>query len=77
VPKIDWFADDADNLPRSEARPRRERLAREARERRARLEQIIAVASLPPATVERSTRQPLHQIWGAPIRRQPERSNGT
>jgi hypothetical protein len=72
VPKIDWF-DNSDDLPRWEPRPRRERLARETRDRRTRLEQIIALASLPPpSSVDLPVKPPLHLIWGAPVRRPAE-----
>jgi hypothetical protein len=68
VPKIDWF-DNTDDLPRWEPRPRRERQARDARDRRARLEQIIAVTSLPsPSAADLPARRPLHLIWGTPTR---------
>jgi hypothetical protein len=68
VPKIDWF-DNFDDQPRWEPRARRDRLHRDPRDRRTRLEQIIAMASFPPPTVqEPPVRRPLHLIWGAPVR---------
>jgi hypothetical protein len=71
MPKIDWF-DDAEQ-PRWEPRPRRERLSREQRLRRARLEQLIAITANPPL-VEPPGRQPLHLIWGTPVRPRSEGS---
>jgi hypothetical protein len=68
VPKIDWF-DSFDDQPRWEPRPRRDRLHRDPRDRRTRLEQIIAMASLPPVVQEPPVRRPLHLIWGSPTRR--------
>jgi hypothetical protein len=68
VPKIDWF-DNTDDQPRWEPRARRERLPRDLRERRARLDQIIAMASSPPLVPDVATRRPLHLIWGVPMRR--------
>jgi len=65
VPKIDWFQDN-DNQPHWEPRQKRDRASREARDRRARLEQIIAMASGPPATPEPPIKRPLHLIWGRP-----------
>ena len=68
VPKIDWF-DNFDDQARWEPRIRRDRFRRDPRDRRTRLEQIIAMASLPPATQpEPPARRPLHLIWGAPVR---------
>jgi hypothetical protein len=67
VPKIDWL-DSFDDQPRWAPRVRRDRLQRDARERRTRLEQIIAMASLPPAEKEPPIKRPLHLIWGAPLR---------
>jgi hypothetical protein len=66
VPKIDWF-DNSDNQPRWEPRPRRERATRELRDRRTRLEQIIAMAAMPPALPEPPIKRPLHLIWGPPV----------
>jgi hypothetical protein len=68
MPKIDWVQDN-DNQPRWEPRTRRERTSREARDRRARLEQIIAIASGAPPTPEQPIKRPLHLIWGAPVAR--------
>jgi hypothetical protein len=68
VPKIDWLDDDEDQR-RWEPRLRRERLPRGPRERRARLEQIVALAATPPLHDAGPTRQPLHLIWGVPVRR--------
>jgi hypothetical protein len=69
VPKIDWF-DNSDEPPRWEPRPRRERLGREPRDRRARLEQIMAMAALPPpSSADLPVKPPLHLIWGRPVRR--------
>jgi hypothetical protein len=67
VPKIDWF-DNFDDQPRWEPRIRRDRFRRD---RRTRLEQIIAMASLPPVVSEPAVRRPLHLIWGVPAR-QPD-----
>ena len=67
MPKIDWF-DAFDDQPRWEPRIRRDRLRREARDRRTRLEQIIAMASLPPLVQEPPIKRPLHLIWGQPLR---------
>jgi len=67
MPKIDWF-DNTDDQPRWEPRARRERLPRDVRERRARLDQIIAMASSPPLVPDVATRRPLHLIWGLPMR---------
>jgi len=69
VPKIDWVDDNNnENQPRWEPRPRRERAARETRDRRARLEQIIAMAAVPPVLPEPPLRRPLHLIWGPPTK---------
>jgi hypothetical protein len=70
VPKIDWFSDNGDDQPHWEPRPRRERAARDPRDRRARLEQIIAAASLPPSISMSNVplKRPLHLIWGVPVR---------
>jgi hypothetical protein len=76
VPKIDWF-DNTDDQPRWEPRPRRDRAPRDGRDRRARLEQIIAMAALPPAVSEPPIKRPLHLIWGAPIRRPASEIDGT
>jgi hypothetical protein len=67
VPKIDWLDDDEDQR-RWEPRVRRERLPHGVRERRARLEQIIALAAATPVRDAGPTRQPLHLIWGVPVR---------
>ena len=68
VPKIDWF-DSFDDQPRWEPRVRRDRLRRDPRDRRTRLEQIIAMASLPPVVQDPPTvKRPLHLIWGPPVR---------
>jgi hypothetical protein len=67
VPKIDWF-DSFDDQPRWEPRIRRDRLRRDPRDRRTRLEQIIAMASLPPLVQEPPLKRPLHLIWGKPVR---------
>jgi hypothetical protein len=67
VPKIDWF-EDFDDLSRWEPRLKRDRLRRDGRDRRTRLEQIIAMAALPPVVQEPPARRPLHLIWGPPIR---------
>ena len=42
-----------------------------SRDRRTRLEQIIAMASLPPIVQEPPIKRPLHLIWGVPTRRSP------
>jgi hypothetical protein len=68
VPKIDWF-DSFDDQPRWEPRIRRDRFRRDPRDRRTRLEQIIAMAALPPMGQEQPVRRPLHLIWGTPVRR--------
>jgi hypothetical protein len=68
VPKIDWF-DNFDDQPRWEPRLRRDRFRRDPRDRRTRLEQIIAMAALPPLTQEPAARRPLHLIWGVPVQR--------
>ncbi|HEY1294024.1 MAG TPA: hypothetical protein VGJ60_13175 [Chloroflexota bacterium] len=74
MPKIDWF-DNFDDQPRWEPRIRRDRFRRDPRDRRTRLEQIIAMASLPPATQpEPQVRRPLHLIWGAPVRERSDDS---
>jgi hypothetical protein len=67
VPKIDWF-DNLDDQPRWEPRIRRDRFRRDARDRRTRIEQIIAMAALPPLVQEPAVRRPLHLIWGTPVR---------
>jgi hypothetical protein len=44
------------------------------------LEQIIAMAALPPVVQEPPVRRPLHLIWGAPVRpsaAQDSQANGT
>jgi len=70
VPRIDWVDDNNyDNLPRWEPRPRRERAFRQIHDQRARLEQIIAMAAVPPVLPEPPVRRPLHLIWGRPIAR--------
>jgi hypothetical protein len=66
VPKIDWI-DDGDDQPRSEPRPRRERLKGEALDRRTRFQLAIAVAASPPYVADLPVKLPLHLIWGAPI----------
>jgi len=71
VPKIDWF-DNFDDQPRWEPRIRRDRFRRDPRDRRTRLEQIIAMTSLPPVTQDPPVRRPLHLIWGTPVRRSAE-----
>jgi len=71
VPKIEWF-DTFDDQPRWEPRIRRDRFRRDPRDRRTRLEQIIAMAGLPPVAQEPPAHRPLHLIWGAPVRRTPE-----
>jgi hypothetical protein len=76
VPKIDWF-DNTDDQPRWEPRARRDRLPRDVRERRARLDQIIALASSSPLVPDLPTRRPLHLIWGVPIRRPATDAEGT
>ncbi|MBV9578350.1 MAG: hypothetical protein JO057_07160 [Chloroflexi bacterium] len=67
MPKIDWF-DSFDDQPRWEPRIRRDRFRRDPRDRRARLEQILAMTSLPPVTQDPPVRRPLHLIWGTPVR---------
>jgi hypothetical protein len=68
VPKIDWFDDTNDDQPRWEPRLRRERGMRDLKGRRARLQQIIAMASIPPLVADAQVRRPLHLIWGPPSR---------
>jgi hypothetical protein len=68
VPKIDWVGD-SDDQPRWEPRLKRDRLPRGTRDRRVRLDQIIAVASLPPPSVDLPAKRPLHLIWGTPDQR--------
>ena len=68
MPKIDWF-DAFDDQPRWEPRTHRDRFRRDPRDRRTRLEQIIAMSSLPPLVREPPVKRPLHLIWGPPIRR--------
>jgi hypothetical protein len=51
---------------------RRDRLPRDVRERRARLDQIIALASSTPQVPDGPTRRPLHLIWGVPKRHPAE-----
>ena len=67
MPKIDWFEPYEDE-PRWEPRIRRDRLRRDPRDRRTRLEQIIAMASLPPVVQYAPVKRPLHLIWGSPAR---------
>jgi len=67
VTKIDWF-DSFEDQPRWEPRIRRDRFRRDPRDRRTRLEQIIAMTSLPPMVQEPQVRRPLHLIWGRPTR---------
>ena len=68
MPKIDWF-DPYEDESRWEPRIRRDRLRRDPRDRRTRLEQIIAMASLPPVVQDAPVKRPLHLIWGPPVRR--------
>ncbi|HEY2592595.1 MAG TPA: hypothetical protein VGK33_01700 [Chloroflexota bacterium] len=75
MPKIDWF-DSFDDQPRWEPRVRRDRFRRDPRDRRTRLEQIIAMTSLPPVTQDPPVRRPLHLIWGAPVRPKAEDDAG-
>jgi hypothetical protein len=75
VPKIDWL-DAYDEDRRWEPRIRRDRLRRDPRDRRTRLEQIIAMASLPPVVQDAAVKRPLHLIWGAPVRRPPGDAEG-
>jgi hypothetical protein len=75
VPKIDWF-ESFDDQPRWEPRVRRDRFRRDPRDRRTRLEQIIAMTSLPPVTQDPPVRRPLHLIWGAPVRPKAEDDAG-
>ena len=67
---MDWFDAD-DDEPRWERRPRRDHVRHELRDRRLRIEQIIAMASLPPAVHDAPVRRPLHLIWGPPVRSTP------
>jgi hypothetical protein len=71
VPKIDWF-DSFDDQARWEPRIRRDRFRRDPHDRRTRLEQIIAMAALPPMVQQSAVRRPLHLIWGAPVRHTPD-----